>query len=62
VEQNHEGSQGTQGAVAPKKKKKKKKKFQVDIFWILIPCSVVGHQRFTGPCCHRRKEGGSMDL
>jgi len=25
--------------------------FQVEIFWIVTPCSVVlGHQRFRGPC------------
>jgi hypothetical protein len=26
--------------------------FQVDVFWIVTPCSVVvGYQRFRGPCC-----------
>jgi len=24
---------------------------QVDVFWVVTPCSVVvGHQRFGGPC------------
>jgi len=26
--------------------------FQVDVFWIVTPCSfVTGHQRFRVPCC-----------
>jgi hypothetical protein len=26
--------------------------FQVDVFWVVTPCSVVsGYQRFRGPCC-----------
>jgi len=26
--------------------------FQVDILWVVTPCSfVVGYQRFRGPCC-----------
>jgi hypothetical protein len=26
--------------------------FQVEVFWVVIPCSVmVGYQRFRGPCC-----------
>jgi hypothetical protein len=26
--------------------------FQVEIFWVVMPCSVVvGCQRFGGPCC-----------
>jgi len=25
---------------------------EVDVFWVLTPCSVVlGYQRFGGPCC-----------
>jgi hypothetical protein len=26
--------------------------FQVEVFWVMMPCSVVvGYQRFEGPCC-----------
>jgi len=26
---------------------------QVEVFWVVTPCSVVvGYQRFSGPCCH----------
>jgi hypothetical protein len=26
--------------------------FQVDVFWNVMPCSVVlGHRHFRGPCC-----------
>jgi len=26
--------------------------FQVEVFWVVTPCSeVVGYQRFRGPCC-----------
>jgi len=29
-------------------------KIQVEVFWVVTPCSVVvGHQRFAGPCCVR---------
>jgi hypothetical protein len=39
--------------------------FQVDIFWVVTPCSVVvGYQCFGGSCClHLQDEyGGSMVL
>jgi len=27
---------------------------QVEVFWVVTPCSVVvGHRRFGGPCCLR---------
>jgi len=27
-------------------------KIQVEVFWVVMPCSVVvGHRRFGGPCC-----------
>jgi hypothetical protein len=26
-------------------------KVQVEVFWTVIPCSVVGYQRFGGPYC-----------
>jgi hypothetical protein len=26
-------------------------KIQVEVFWIVTPCSDVGYQRFGGPCC-----------
>jgi hypothetical protein len=26
--------------------------FQVEVFWVMAPCTVVvGYQRFGGPCC-----------
>jgi len=26
--------------------------FQAEVFWVVMPCSiVVGYQRFGGPCC-----------
>jgi hypothetical protein len=26
--------------------------FQIEVFWVVTPCSVVvGYQRFRGPCC-----------
>jgi hypothetical protein len=35
--------------------------FQVEVYWVVTPCSVVvGYQRFRGPCC--LDDGGSMDL
>jgi len=24
---------------------------QVEVLWVAVPCSVVGHKRFRGPCC-----------
>jgi hypothetical protein len=34
--------------------------FQVDVFWVVTPSSVVvGYQRFGGPCClHLQGEDG----
>jgi hypothetical protein len=40
-------------------------KFQVDVFWIVMACSVVvGYQHFRGPRCFHLQggDGGSMDL
>jgi hypothetical protein len=43
-------------------------KIQVDVIWVVTPCSVMVHyQRFGGPCClHLQGEvsedGGSIDL
>jgi hypothetical protein len=33
--------------------------FQVEVFWVVTPCSVaVGYQPFSGPCClHLQGEG-----
>jgi len=25
--------------------------FQVQVFWVVMLCSVVGYQHFRGPCC-----------
>jgi hypothetical protein len=39
--------------------------FQVEVFWVVTPCSVVaGYQHFRGPCCHHLQgdDEGSMDL
>jgi hypothetical protein len=37
--------------------------FQVEVFWLVTPCSVVvGYQRFRGPSASILREGGSMDL
>jgi hypothetical protein len=38
--------------------------FQVEVFWVVIPCSVVvGCQSFRGTCYHHHLAvGGSMDL
>jgi hypothetical protein len=35
---------------------------QVDVFWVLTPCSiVVGYQRFRSPCClHLQGEVGIL--
>jgi len=35
--------------------------FQVEVFWVVTPCSdVAGYQRFRGPCCiHLQGEDGS---
>jgi len=37
---------------------------QIEVFWVVMPCNVVGYQRFGNPCCLRLhpEEGGSMDL
>jgi hypothetical protein len=38
---------------------------QVEVFWVVMPCSVVvGSQPFRAPCCHHLQGGvgGSMDL
>jgi hypothetical protein len=42
-------------------------KIQFEVFWVLTPSSVVGYQRFGGPCClHLQGEvpedGGSKAL
>jgi len=39
-------------------------KFHVEVFWVVMPCNVVGYQCFRGPCClHLHPEGGgSMDV
>jgi hypothetical protein len=35
----------------------------VDLFWVVMTCSVVvGYQRFGGPCCHHYEGEGTMDL
>jgi len=45
--------------------------FQLDVFWVVTPCSVVvGYQHLTGPCCiHLQDEvlqwwsqGGSVSI
>jgi hypothetical protein len=38
--------------------------FQVEIFWVVTPCSaVVGYRRFGGPCyLHLEGEDSSRDL
>jgi len=43
----------------PRNNNKDKKWAQVEIFWVIRPCSVVvGYQRFRGPCClHLQGEG-----
>jgi len=25
--------------------------FEVEVLWVVTPCSVVGYRRFGGPCC-----------
>jgi hypothetical protein len=25
--------------------------FQVEVFWVVMPCGVVGYQHFRGSCC-----------
>jgi hypothetical protein len=36
--------------------------FQVEVFWVVTPCSVaVGYRRFRGPCCLRLKETKKME-
>jgi hypothetical protein len=39
-------------------------KIQVEVFWVVTPCSVVvGYQRFRGPCClHLLVNGDSLEL
>jgi len=40
-------------------------KFQVEIFWVMTPCSVAaGYRRFGRPCfLHlQREDGGSIDI
>jgi len=27
---------------------------QIEVFWIEMPCSVLGYHRFGGPCCRWR--------
>jgi hypothetical protein len=38
--------------------------FQVQVFWVVTPCSVVvGYQRFAGlRCLHLQGDGSSTDL
>jgi hypothetical protein len=38
-------------------------KIQVEVLWVVTPCSdVVGYQRFEGPCClHLQGEDGDED-
>jgi hypothetical protein len=38
-------------------------RIQVDVFWVVTPCSVaVGYQRFRGPSCLHLQGGEGMDL
>jgi len=39
-------------------------KLLVEILWILTPCSIVGYQRFRGPCYLHlyTEDGGSTDF
>jgi hypothetical protein len=38
-------------------------KIQVEVFWVVMPCSVVaGYQRFGGPCCLHLQGTGDMKL
>jgi len=30
---------------------------QVEVFWVVTPCSVVGYQRFRSPCCFHLQGG-----
>jgi len=35
--------------------------FQVEVFWVVTPCSVVvGYHRFGGPCCCHLQGGVKM--
>jgi len=33
--------------------------FQVDVFWFVTPCSVVGYQHFIGPFCLHLQGGAA---
>jgi len=51
-DQRHGSFRRSQGWGKIKNAKKHCSNIQVEVFWVVMPCSfVVGHQNFRGSCC-----------